>query len=228
MSIPSSSDWGTTDAMSIFAWVKLDDWNDSTNYSFFSSFISGAGVKIEYFNNKVEARIRAGGANRILRSFQHSLRSGGAQHTSDNWHHIGLTFDGQFVKLYIDGLLDVNGDVGGVIDIGSTGNVVSHSTNNMIVGASTSNHKFLDGLHDDLSTWSNALTEVEVLAVYNSGSVLDISIDSGNYASSSNLTGWWRMGDDDTLPTITDNSTNSNNGTTANVSASDISSDVPS
>ena len=228
MSIPSSSDWGTTDAMSIFAWVKLVDWDDHNNYSFFSSFISSAGVKIEFANRKLEARIRVAGSNRILRSQNNSLRTGGSQHTANNWHHIGLTFDGQSIKMYIDGLLDVNGDVNGVIDLGSTGNTITHSSNNMIVGASTSNAKFLDGLHDDLSTWSSALTDAEVLAIYNSGSVLDISTDSGNYASSSNLTGWWRMGDDDTLPTITDNSTNSNNGTTANVSISDISTDVPS
>ena len=228
MNIPSSSDWETTNAMSIFAWVKLADWDDTTNYSFFSSFISGTGVKIEYANRKIEARIRAGGSNRILRSSQNSLRSGGFQHTANNWHHIGLTFDGQFVKLYIDGLLDVNGDVNGVIDTGSTGNVINHSSVGITVGASTSTLKFLDGYHDDLATWSSALTDAEVLAVYNNGSVLDISSDSGNYSSSSNLTGWWRMGDDDSLPTITDNSTNSNNGTTANISISDISTDVPS
>ena len=228
MSIPSSSDWETTNEMSIFAWVKLADWDDGTNYSFFSSFISGTGVKFEFSNRKIEARIRAGGSNRILRTDQNSLRTGGAQHTANNWHHIGLTFDGQFVKLYIDGVLDVNGDVNGVIDIGSAGNVINHSSVGMFVGASTSNLKFLDGFHDDLATWSNSLTDAEVLAIYNSGSVLDVSADSGNYTSSSNLTGWWRMGDDDTLPTITDNSTNSNNGTTSNVSASDISTDVPS
>ena len=36
------------------------------------------------------------------------------------------------------------------------------------------------------------------------------------------------MGDDDTLPTIIDNSTNSNDATTINVVAGDVLTDVPS
>ena len=85
----------------------------------------------------------------------------------------------------------------------------------------------LDGLHDDLTIWHDALSDAEVSKLYNSGSILDPMRDDGDYTSSSDVVGWWRMGDDDTLPTITDNSNNSNDGTTYNMAASDISTDVP-
>ena len=86
----------------------------------------------------------------------------------------------------------------------------------------------MNGLHDDLGVWDSVLSAAEILTLYNSGTVLDISTDSGNYASSSSLVGWWRMGDGDTIANITDNSTNSNDGTPVNMSSSDISTDVPS
>ena len=51
--------------------------------------------------------------------------------------------------------------------------------------------------------------------------------DSGDYSSSGDLIGWWRMGDSATYPTIPDDSTNSNNGTMTNMSADDIVQDIP-
>ena len=120
----------------------------------------------------------------------------------------------------------------GIGDVGSTGNLINYNTGSLNiglhVGARYTTNSLLNGIHDDMATWSNALTDAEILTIYNSGAVLDVSEDSGNYASSSNLTGWWRMGDDDTLPTIIDNSTNSNDATTINVVAGDVLTDVPS
>ena len=41
------------------------------------------------------------------------------------------------------------------------------------------------------------------------------------------LQGWWRMGDGDTYPTLLDNSTNGHNATMTEMSASNITTDVP-
>jgi hypothetical protein len=71
---------------------------------------------------------------------------------------------------------------------------------------------FGEGLINEVAIWDEALTATEITALYNSGTPLDASADSGNYASSDGLQGYWRN-DGDT--TWTDRSTNSNHGTVA-------------
>ena len=50
---------------------------------------------------------------------------------------------------------------------------------------------------DEVAFWTTDLTAAEVTAIYNSGSgTLDLSEDSGNYASSSSLQHWFRLNND--------------------------------
>ena len=72
---------------------------------------------------------------------------------------------------------------------------------------------------NDLAIWSSTLTANEVTALYNSGLPLLPTADSGNYASSSDLVGYWR---NDGVTTWLDRSTNSNNGTVSGSPASII------
>ena len=70
------------------------------------------------------------------------------------------------------------------------------------------------------------LSAAEVTQLYNSGVPTNLAADEGGYASSADLTHWWRMGDEDTYPTITDNA-GSINGTMTNMTSGDIVEDVP-
>ena len=72
------------------------------------------------------------------------------------------------------------------------------------------------------------LSDAEVTAIYNSGVPIDLTSNSGDYTSASDLDFYLKMGDGDTYPTITDNSSNSNNGTMTNMTSDDIVTDVPS
>jgi hypothetical protein len=67
-----------------------------------------------------------------------------------------------------------------------------------------------NGLLNECSIWDEALDADAITALYNSGTPLDATADSGNYDNSDNLQGYWRN-DNDT--TWTDRSTNSNDGT---------------
>ena len=225
----NSTDYKTS-IISAFAWVKLDPWNGQPNQTFFSTKKGLSGYLVGLESSQLTLRCVIGGANKLIQGGYNQLKAGNSQGAANNWHHLGFTFDGQFIKLYVDGVTD---PVGTPIDLGSTGNTITYEsgTSNDIglhIGSQFSNTSLMGGIHDDMAIWSNALTSAEVLEIYNSGAVIDVSTDSGNYASSSSLTGWWRMGDNDTLPTITDNSTNSNDGTTVNIVAADILTDVPS
>ena len=78
-------------------------------------------------------------------------------------------------------------------------------------------------MQDEFAIFDDVLTSSQVTDIYNSGVPTDLS--SIDY-----LVGWWRMGDPDgtsAYPTITDQSTNSNDGTMTNMASGDITTDVP-
>ena len=82
---------------------------------------------------------------------------------------------------------------------------------------------YYNGSMDEVSVWNKELTSGEVSEAYNSGSPTNLA----SHSATANLVGWWRMGDGDTFPTLTDNSTNSNDGTMTQMESGDIQSDSP-
>ena len=82
---------------------------------------------------------------------------------------------------------------------------------------------YTDGNLDEASMWNKELSASDVTAIYNSGEPTNLSGEAA-------LIGWWRMGDPTgpgTYPTITDQSTNSNNATMTNMASGDIVTNVP-
>ncbi|WP_281684551.1 thiamine pyrophosphate-binding protein, partial [Thalassobaculum salexigens] len=61
-----------------------------------------------------------------------------------------------------------------------------------------------DGNLDECSVWDKELSAAEVASIASGPSNLL------SHSAAANLVGWWRMGDGDTFPTLTDNSTNRN------------------
>ena len=148
------------------------------------------------------------------------------------FHYIALTYDKAtgVAALYLDGV--EKGARGGA----AGADIVYHASNNrpLMFGADaktdTAGELFFEGNIDEGSVWNKALTSAELLEVYNSGVPIDLSTDTGNYVSSGNLQGWWRNGDTEgtsVYPTITDYSSNSNDGTMTNMDSGDIVTDIP-
>jgi hypothetical protein len=77
---------------------------------------------------------------------------------------------------------------------------------------------FANGLIDEVAIFNTELSASDVTTIYNSAIPNDISSISG-------LVSWWRCGDGDTAPTITDNGSGGNDGTMTNFST--FSTDVP-
>lgn len=86
----------------------------------------------------------------------------------------------------------------------------------------------INGHQDEVGIWTEALDADAITALYNSGTPIDLTEDSGNYDNSDTLWAYWRCGDNDsgTGSTITDQGSGSNDGTLAGGSA--FASDVPS
>ena len=75
---------------------------------------------------------------------------------------------------------------------------------------------------DEVAVYKDALTAGEVTTIYNAGTPNDLS----GLASYGDNDSWYRMGDDDTFPTLTDN-TSSNNATMTNMTIGNIVNDTP-
>lgn len=87
------------------------------------------------------------------------------------------------------------------------------NSNNFVLGADLySGDHFFSGLLDEVSTWDKCLSNSEIIALYNDGTPIDLSINSGNYTSNTNLQNWWRFDTGNTSVAL--NSANvSRNGT---------------
>ena len=81
-------------------------------------------------------------------------------------------------------------------------------------------NKDFTGNIDEVAIWSGTDLRNNVADIYNNGVPNNLN-DNGLTAP----TTWWRCGDGDTAPTITDNASGGNNGTMTNFST--FSTDVP-
>jgi len=145
-----------------------------------------------------------------------------------SWHQIAITIDRPdaigtttTVKVYVDAVLKNT----------ATGTrSFTNSADVLYFGRYSSSALYYAGNIDEVGWWSGQdgiLSGAEITALYNSGEPVDLKTDSGDYTSSDNLTSYWKMGDGDTYPTITDNK-GENDGTMTNMASGDIESDIPS
>ena len=123
--------------------------------------------------------------------------------------HIVGTYDGSDYVIYINGVNDGST---------SSGSFTPNTTNNLYIGSRNNNSTAdlrLNGQVSYVAIWDSALAVSEVVTLYNSGKSLDASANSGNYTSSSNLVGYWKLNDGGGTTAI-DSSSNSNDGTLTN------------
>jgi len=139
--------------------------------------------------------------------------------SSGQWYCLAATVSGDgstsTVKLYVDGN-EVDSTTGSHTNIDQT----KRTTLGYLfykISTSTWIWPFEGGL-DEVGVWNSVLSSDELTAITNGGVPIDLLTNSGDYSSSSNLAGWWRMGDNDggTGTTITDQGSGGNNATLTN------------
>ena len=139
------------------------------------------------------------------------LRIASSLLSDGNWHHHCFSRNGIAVNYYIDAVLQTN---------------ITLSTLNAAAGTTSTIQKIgsradlalpLNGSLDEIALFNTNLSASDVTAIYGSGVPTSLS-------SYSSLVSWWRCGDGDTAPTLTDNK-GSNNGTMTNFTT--FSTDVP-
>ena len=129
-----------------------------------------------------------------------------------NWHHLAFTTDGltttNGLKVYYDGVLTQQGT------LNNSG--IRTTTNNWQLGRHSTTFHY-NGLLDELALFNAELSASDVTAIYGTG----VPTSLASYSPVS----WWRCGDGDTAPTLTDNGSGGNDGTMTNFST--FSTDVP-
>mgnify|MGYP003658216915 CR=1 FL=1 len=209
-----------TDPFSYSVWFKTTDTGS------FQSFISKNRGSVWFNGVLFSMRGNLKSFNVFLGTGQGNQRIKGKTGTiSDindgNWHHVCLTYDGSQVlggmTLYYDNnpvTLSVDGTQG------TPNNVSTSGQADFMIGArglASSPSLAFNGSLDEVSYFTSELSASNVNTIYGTGVPNDIS--------SLNPIGWWRCGDGDTSPTLTDNGSGSNNGTMTNFTA--FSTDVP-
>ena len=200
---------GSTDSpFSISAWVNM---TDATRFR----IVSKAGA------TNLEYLFSTGGSDTIVFNCYDNSTSGriGRQYSTaltsyeGTWIHLAATYNGSGtstgLKIYLNGsrVDDTDSNSGSYT-------AMENTTQPFYIGKFTTTYS--NGLVDEVAVFNSELSASDVSTI--SSAPADLSSYSG-------LVSWWRCGDGDTSPTLTDNGSGGNNGTMTNFST--FSTDVP-
>ena len=158
--------------------------------------------------------------NGSTKKFYHWDRGSNSWTESENtfepgeWHHIVEVVDSSG-----NGKLYVNGGLEAEWSNGNNSSADRFSIGQEYDGTGSTASDYFNGKIDEVAVWNVALSAADVTALYNSGNGLKASANSGNYDNSGDLVGYWKF-NEGTGSTLTDSTSNSNNGTLTNMDSS--------
>lgn len=169
--ISSTTSLGITGnaARTVSAWVRYDDLNDTTNGSHcivnLGSPTSASQGRMTFTfaaaNNDIQLAIGGGNAN-----YEYVNTLTNSSHLEDgDWHHVAFTFSGTTmadITFYVDGLPVTS-------DGGNNANAINTTDDVVHIGTrgNQSQEWFDGGGIDDVRIYNVALTDAQMLAVYN-------------------------------------------------------------
>lgn len=152
LTVNSSSSLDLVSGMTISAWVLMpptttDVWLFGKNGD---GFTTGYGIAIKGNSGKIWPHLGLG--NVLYNPLSNSSI------IFNQWNHIVVTYDGSFVKIYINGVLDSNFSYSGAI---------ATNTNPLFIASNPiSPSQKLVGKIDDFAIWNSALTSSEVTTIF--------------------------------------------------------------
>lgn len=211
LDVASTSDYAFgTSGFSIGFWFNPVGTNNSSTFGV-NIFDMRAG---SVFEDRPSLWMSSVGAGSIIKYFVRGYRPpSGATATINpgTWYHLLITNDGSNTRLYLDG---------NTTPISTGSDSTNYIAAGLRIGGYSNNNYYYNGLIDEFAIWNATLSGDDANAIYNSGVCNDLS-EASSYDTdrTSNLIGWWRMGDgteSGSGTTVFDMSTNSNNGTLTN------------
>lgn len=206
-------------------WIYIDDF--STSFTMFALGVSGTtsyyGINMLVNRNAafvfhffgLNGTSPGGGTNnRITKRTQNSTISSG------QWYHLGVVVptngydDNTTWKMYING----SEYSGTYVNSGNANMNLAYSGNSNLGAwqrAGTTLSNVFDGEMNNAAIFSKGLNASNMAAIYNSGTPIDLSTNSGNYNESSTLEAWWRF-NEGTGTSYTDSTGNGYTGSGVN------------
>ena len=179
-----------TAALSVSVWVNLNPGGTSTHHSVVGCTESG-GWKIDYIvatESFVASVFRNGSLGSVSVPVTASFWN--------TWHFLAMTYDGRYLRFYIDGILQGVNDAGGNY-------AITYGNNLMLVGAEPSgvsgiqNGEYYQGILDDIKIYNYELSSNDLLSEMQAalpipgvGLQLWLSADSGVVESGGIVTQW--------------------------------------
>lgn len=197
LSISGSSDLSISGDLTISLWFKADSF---TNFEYIFRLASinatGRDRMLGISSSKLSGNTYGSGFGTL----------GNTTLSTGIWYNAAVVYSGGSFILYLNGSADSS-------SITATMNTVTYSETTIGKSYSPNDERF-DGLIDEVSVFDSALDVNNINAICNGGSPINLTTNAGGYNSSSNLVGWWRMGDANSgTGNVTDSSTNSNTAT---------------
>ena len=195
LSISGSSDLSISGDLTISLWFKADTFsNFEYIFRLTGATSTGKDRMLGISSSKLSGNTYASGFGTL----------GNTALSTGTWYNAAVVYSGGSFVLYLNGSADSS-------SISATMNTVTYTETT--IGKSY-NSEYFDGLIDEVSVFDSALNVNNINAIYNGGDPIDLTTNQGDYNSSSNLIGWWRMGDANSgTGNVTDSSNNSNTAT---------------
>lgn len=199
-------DFQLEDEITAAAWVNFHEWNYSGNNTDIFTIMSCSeqgGWSLSYMNKRIVLKINVNGqviaanpgTTDALTTFYNLFSSGNTNDTNNGWHLISFTFDGRYIKIYIDGVQapdhttypnSANKDLSiAPYNFPTSGNKITYKNTDSSVGSNTlyigaeptgnpaySQNTFEAYWHGNIGevgVIGRALNSVEMLDAYNNG-----------------------------------------------------------
>jgi len=163
-----------TEQVTLSVWVNTQDIGTTQNNPWLGKGDTSYMIKGHRVENQIEFFVYDGG-------WYTAHADVGAEFNGE-WHHAAGTFDGEQLKIYVDGELSVTSDYVGGIGL---------STYNVAIGTNTqAGGRFSESIFDEAAIYSRALSEGEILYLAGFRAPVDPGTDSlvAHYAFENDLT----------------------------------------
>ena len=154
VSVNNSANLNFTTSMSVSAWIK---WNivPSTGMAYATIVNKNGDSQYRLQHNATNSKFEFGIKTNTGGSYLTSITTP----TDGVWYHLVGTWDGAFVKIYVNGVLEQT--------TGRTG-VIPGSSVPLKIGSSSLDARWFNGIIDEVNLWDRALSQEEVIQVYSS------------------------------------------------------------
>lgn len=215
ITVPHDETLDISDAYTISSWVYFDS---SQATSPITPSLIGKNNGGGWGSGWTVGRTSGGGnvvGGKIRLSVQHDRNTNspnanysGWHYPVDTWNYVTVSWDGTNVKYYLNGAL---------VDTGTVTIPPNTSSGDLTIGYARSNSydTYHDGRIDDMRLYNRSLSEAEISALYDLGTIpIENALTVG-------LVSHWKMDDTSGTP-IKDSSLNGNDGTWSDSSGNDV------